>query len=117
MSGYPCGNPEPCVPPGNRPYFRPGLTTTRGQLTKVVSESAAFNDPPVGQTFEDVQPGSTFYTFTQRLTTRAIMNGYPCGNPEPCVPPDNRAYFRPSNSVTRVRLRRSWRTRFIRIAR
>jgi hypothetical protein len=36
VSGYPCGGPfEPCVAPGNRPYFRPGHHTTRGQLAKI----------------------------------------------------------------------------------
>jgi hypothetical protein len=36
VSGYPCGGPfEPCVGPGNRPYFRPGHHTTRGQLAKI----------------------------------------------------------------------------------
>lgn len=100
--GYVCGGAgEPCVPPGNRPYFRPSATASRGQLTKIVSELAGFTDPPVGQTFEDVPPASTFYTYTQRLTSRSIMSGYPCGSPEPCVPPDNRPYFRPAANVTR----------------
>jgi hypothetical protein len=102
MAGYPCGGPgEPCVPPDHRPYFRPNSTATRGQVTKIVSNSAGFDDDPIGQTFEDVPPGSTFYTFTQRLTLRLIMQGYPCGNPEPCVPPENRPYFRPYSNVTR----------------
>lgn len=103
MSGYICGSlGEPCVPPQNRPYFRPGRRATRGQLTKIVSNAANFNDPPSGQTFEDVPPGSTFYTYTQRLTSRLIMQGYPCGGPgEPCVSPQNRPYFRPNNNVSR----------------
>jgi hypothetical protein len=38
VNGYPCGGPgEPCVPPTNRPYFRPGAGMTRGQASKVVS--------------------------------------------------------------------------------
>ncbi len=101
MQGYPCGNPEPCVGPTNRPYFRPNSNATRGQLTKIVSRAAGFADPPSSQTFEDVPPGSTFYTSTERLASRGIMQGYPCGNPEPCVPPLQRPYFRPGNSVTR----------------
>lgn len=102
LSGYPCGGPgEPCVAPGNLPYFRPNGVATRGQLTKIVSNSAGFDDDPLGQMFEDVAPGATFYTYTQRLTTRLIMEGYPCGNPEPCVPPINRPYFRPNSNVTR----------------
>jgi len=101
MSGYPCGNPEPCVPPGNRPYFRSGANATRGQLAKIVSNAANLQDPASGQTFEDVLPGFTFYEFIERLAARGVMSGYPCGNPEPCVPPDNRPYFRPSSNVTR----------------
>ena len=36
--GYSCGGPlEPCVPPGNRPYFRPNNNATRGQVSKIVT--------------------------------------------------------------------------------
>jgi photosystem II stability/assembly factor-like uncharacterized protein len=103
MSGYPCGNPgEPCLPPDNLPYFRPNNNATRGQIAKIDANAAGFIEPPTGQTFEDVPPNSTFYTFTQRLTNRSIMQGYQCGGPgEPCVPPDNRPYFRPNNNATR----------------
>jgi len=101
ISGYPCGNPEPCVPPDNLPYFRPGNSATRGQISKIVSNSAGFSEPGGGQIFEDVPPGSTFYDFINRLANRDIMAGYQCGNPEPCVPPDNRPYFRPNSNATR----------------
>jgi hypothetical protein len=103
MSGYPCGSPgEPCNPPDNRPYFRPNGTATRGQLAKIVSNAAGFNEPVTGQTFEDIPPGHTFYDFIERLATRGVMSGYPCGGlAEPCVPPDNRPYFRPNANVTR----------------
>jgi hypothetical protein len=103
ISGYPCGGPgEPCVPPDNLPYFRTNNNATRGQISKIDANAAGFIEPPVGQTFEDVPPGSTFYTYTQRLTSRSIMQGYPCGGAgEPCMPPDNRPYFRPFNNATR----------------
>jgi kumamolisin len=40
ISGYACGGPgEPCVPPTNRPYFRPNNNITRGQLAKIVDLS------------------------------------------------------------------------------
>jgi hypothetical protein len=39
MAGYACGNPEPCVPPGNLPYFRPGNLANRGQTAKIVSNT------------------------------------------------------------------------------
>ena len=90
------------MPPNNLPYFRPSSNATRGQISKIVSNAAGYSDPPLGQTFQDVSPGSTFYTFTQRLTARSIMQGYACGGAgEPCVPPDNRPYFRPNNYATR----------------
>jgi hypothetical protein len=103
ISGYPCGGPgEPCVPPGNLPYFRPNTNATRGQISKIVSNAAGFIEPVSGQTFEDVPPGSTFYDFIERLASRDVMSGYPCGSTgEPCIPPENRPYFRPNNNATR----------------
>jgi hypothetical protein len=105
LSGYPCGGAgEPCNP-ANDPYFRPGVNVTRGQIAKVVSNAAGFGEPVSGRTFEDVLPGSTFYTFTQRLATRGIMLGYPCGgSDEPCVPPLDLPYFRPNSHTTRAQL-------------
>jgi hypothetical protein len=103
MGGYPCGSPgEPCMPPGNLPYFRPNANATRGQLSKIVSNAAGFTDPPGAQIFEDVPSGSTFFDFVQRLANRGIMSGYACGAPgEPCVAPGNRPYFRPNTNATR----------------
>ncbi|HET9494318.1 MAG TPA: S-layer homology domain-containing protein [Chloroflexia bacterium] len=106
IAGYPCGGEsEPCVPPANRPYFRPNAGATRGQLTKIVSNAAGFEDniPPGTQTFEDVPPTHTFWLFVERLLLNRpdVMSGYECGNPEPCVPPANRPYFRPGNPLTR----------------
>lgn len=106
ISGYTCGGPgEPCVPPDNLPYFRPNANATRGQISKIVSNAAGFTDPiPTGQqTFQDVPPGSTFYDFVERLASRGVMGGYACGSvpSEPCVPPENRPYFRPNNNATR----------------
>ena len=106
MAGYPCGqiDPGPCVPPGNRPYFRPGANATRGQLTKIVAGAAGFSDPaPITFTFTDVEAGSTFHIYVERLLMNrpGVMEGYPCGSPgEPC---DNqsRPYFRPNNPLTR----------------
>jgi hypothetical protein len=103
MSGYNCGGPvEPCVPPSNRPYFRWGSPATRGQTSKIISNAAGFNEPVSGQTFEDVPPTNSFYEWIQRLASRNIMQGYSCGGiGEPCLPPENRHYFRPANNVTR----------------
>ena len=103
VGGYPCGAPnEPCNPPNNLPYFRPNANVTRGQLSKIVSETAAFTDIPSGRQFEDVPPQSTFYPYIYRLSLRSIMQGYQCGPPnEPCIPPNNLPYFRPPNTATR----------------
>jgi hypothetical protein len=103
INGYPCGGSgEPCVPPGSLPYFRPNNNATRGQISKIVSNAAGFNDTPSGQQFEDVAVGSAFYTYTYRLVSRGVMSGYPCGGGgEPCVPPGSLPYFRPNNNATR----------------
>ncbi|MGA7732101.1 MAG: S8 family serine peptidase [Chloroflexia bacterium] len=87
------------------PCFRPGNLVTRGQLAKIVSNSAGFSEPAGAQQFEDVPPGHTFYEYIWRLADRGIINGYPCGGPgEPCVLPDNLPYFRPANNITRGQL-------------
>jgi len=104
INGYACGGTgEPCVPPGNLPYFRTNNNATRGQITKIDANAAGFSEPPVGQSFEDVPPGSPFYTYTERLASRSIMQGYLCNSipSEPCIPPTNRPYFRPFNNATR----------------
>jgi hypothetical protein len=99
MSGYPCGGVgEPCV--SGMPYFRPFANATRGQTSKIVSNAAGYSEIPMEQTFEDVPPTHTFYREIQRLASRNIMQGYPCGGPgEPCI--SGRPYFRPQNNVTR----------------
>ena len=38
IDGYACGYPEPCDPQ-HRPYFRPGVSTTRGQLAKIAGNT------------------------------------------------------------------------------
>jgi len=84
------------------PCFKPNNDVTRGQLSKIVSNSAGFNDAPSGQLFDDIRPGSTFYEYVYRLATRNIISGYACGGPnEPCIPPDDLPYFRPNNNATR----------------
>lgn len=106
MGGYACGGSgEPCGP-NNLPYFRPGNYTTRGQIAKLVSNTAGYGDVPVGQLFEDVPPGSTFYPFVYRLASRGIMSGYDCGSVPgaPCIPPSNLPYFIPSNDATRAQV-------------
>jgi subtilisin family serine protease len=107
INGYPCGGTgEPCNP-SNDPYFRPNAYVTRGQLAKIVSESAGFDDeiPPSQWTFTDVPYGSTFWVWVERLADRTVMAGYACGiDPnEPCDG-QNRPYFRPNSGATRGQL-------------
>ena len=100
ITGYLCGNPEPCDPQ-SRPVFRPFANVTRGQLTKIVVLAEGWEpiNPPT-PTFADVPPGSTFYTFIETAVDHQILSGYTCGNPEPCDP-QSRPVFRPGNSATR----------------
>jgi hypothetical protein len=103
MSGYACGGPgEPCDV-NNLPYFRPGNSVTRGQLSKIVSNAAGFDENPGERIFEDVPEDNVFFPFIQRLTNRLVITGYPCGliPEEPCNLPLNRPYFRPNGDATR----------------
>ena len=82
--------------------FRPNNNVTRGQLSKIVGNSAGFNDPQTTQMFQDVPPGSTFFDYIGRLAGRGYINGYPCGSSgEPCVHPADLPYFRTNNNATR----------------
>jgi hypothetical protein len=104
IGGYACGGQgEPCVPPGNKPYFRSGSNVTRGQTSKIVAIARGLPEPPSGQrTFEDVPQGSTFWPWVEALAGAGAISGYPCGGSgEPCMPPTNRPYFRAGNNVTR----------------
>ncbi|MEO5951367.1 MAG: S-layer homology domain-containing protein [Chloroflexia bacterium] len=81
--------------------FRPNNDVTRGQLSKIVAQSAGYTNDPGLQLFEDVLPGSTYYTPVQQLVQFGIINGYNCGGPgEPCSPQMYR-YFRPNASASR----------------
>ncbi len=86
--------------------FRPGNEITRGQIAKMVSNSAGFSEDAGPQIYEDVPPGSPFYDWINRLSMRGHMGGYLCGlvPEEPCISPDNRPYFRPNASATRGQL-------------
>jgi hypothetical protein len=90
INGYPDGT------------FKPNANVTRGQLSKIVSNSAGFNDTQSTQMYQDVAVGSTFFQFIGRLASRGFINGYACGGAgEPCVPPGNLPYFRPNANATR----------------
>ena len=71
--------------------YCPGNNMTRGQLSKIDSEVKGYNDviPATQQTFTDVEPGSTFWLYIERVALHGIVSGYS----------DNT--FRPNNDVTR----------------
>jgi hypothetical protein len=125
VSGYPCEDPaDPCFPgpvptgstgapsptaqpaqtpaPGTHGYFRPGSPVTRGQLAKIISNSAFFESDPGPQVFEDVPTYSPFYYWVNQLARRGILAGYPCGTvpQEPCGF-SNMPYFRPNANASR----------------
>jgi hypothetical protein len=104
VSGYACGaEGEPCDSEYN-PYFRPNANVTRGQIAKIVSNSAGYDEDPGGQIYEDVPASNTFYVWINRLTMRGHMGGYECGGEgEPCGV-EERPYFRPYVSATRAQL-------------
>ncbi len=104
ISGY--GNTPPCDNRRHVPCFKPFSNITRGQVAKVISLAAGFGEPVSGQSFEDVPPTNTFYAFIERMASRGIIGGYACGasEHEPCIPPQNRPYFRSGADVTRGQL-------------
>ncbi len=105
INGYPCGGPgEPCDS-GNKPYFRPNATVTRGQIAKIVALAAGWSlQNPGSATFEDVPPGSTFFQYVETAAARGIIGGYPCGAPGESCDGGNRPYFRPGNTATRAQI-------------
>lgn len=101
IGGYPCGGPSEACGEDKRPYFRPNDSASRGQIAKIVSDAAAYDEAPGPQRFEDVRPGSPFYEWVQRLASRGHIGGYGCGGPgEPCRE-GNLPYFRPGHNASR----------------
>ncbi|HEX8599961.1 MAG TPA: S-layer homology domain-containing protein [Chloroflexia bacterium] len=99
VEGYPCGGPsEPCTTP-NRPYFRPSNPATRGQISKIVSIAAGFEEdiPADQETFTDVPSDSPFWVYIERLAGRGIISGY--GSAAQC--PTGTPCFRYSDFTTR----------------
>ncbi|HEX8228720.1 MAG TPA: S-layer homology domain-containing protein [Chloroflexia bacterium] len=112
IDGYNCipgpGSPRPCDSL-NRKYYLPNSNVTRGQASKIVANTAGYDEPldPGTQTYSDVPPageGSTFWPYIERLTARGIIGGYPCSDSEgsttPCDTQD-RPWFKPGSNVTR----------------
>lgn len=108
ITGYPCGGPDEPCDAESRPYFRPDTNVSRGQLSKIIVLTAQLFDPvgwalvtPPVATFNDVQVGSTFYSYVETAVLHAVVEGYPCGAAdEPCPG----RYFRPGGYSTRAQL-------------
>lgn len=81
--------------------FGPGNNVTRGQLSKIVSNAAAFNEAHTTQSFEDVPPSGAFYIWVERLSSRGIIGGYACGGAGESCDAQNRPYFRPNAAASR----------------
>jgi hypothetical protein len=96
---FPTGSPTP--PPD--PVFRPNANVTRGQLAKIISNSANYDEDIRDPLFADVAPYSTYFVWVNRLARHGVMTGYPCGTTpnEPCYAPQNLPYFRPGADATR----------------
>jgi hypothetical protein len=102
ISGYTTS--PPCAP-GQTPCFNWGAPVTRGQLAKILAGAARYTDPIPSsrQSFQDVPFGNPFWLWVEQLFQHGAISGYACGQDptEPCVPPDNRPYFRWGANATR----------------
>jgi hypothetical protein len=103
------GQPEPCGATGNA-YYRPDNNITRGQIAKIVAQSAGYSDDPGPQIYADVPPDQVFWVYIQQLSNDNVMGGYPCGGVNPQTGEDeecddqDRPYFRVNNYATRGQL-------------
>ncbi len=87
IGGYPCGAPaEPCVEPGNRPYFRPGNNVTRGQAAKIIYGARQIEPTPTPtvaptNTAVATSTATAVATNTAVATTTSILPTLPIGTP------------------------------------
>jgi hypothetical protein len=102
-----CQTPTPGTPSATATHTATATvpvtdTPTAPAATSTATETAVVTPTACPIQFEDVPVGSTFYVYLERIASRGIVNGYPCGGPfEPCVTPGNLPYFRPNNQATR----------------
>ncbi|MEO5953334.1 MAG: S-layer homology domain-containing protein, partial [Chloroflexia bacterium] len=90
INGYPCGGTgEPCVGPGNLPYFRPANAVTRGQTAKIVYLSmtqptatpAATSTPTSAATFTSTPTAEATSTSTVVSTATSTVTVTPTETP------------------------------------
>jgi hypothetical protein len=81
--------------------FRPNNPVSRGQVAKVLSNAAGYDETPGGQTFADVPVDDPFYPYIERIASRNIVGGYECGRPSERCDDQERPYFRPAGNMSR----------------
>jgi hypothetical protein len=90
--------------PGGSPCFRPNDNITRGQIAKIVSNAAGYEDaiPGSQQSFADVPSSSPFWLYIERVHDHGAISGYECSgtNGEPA----SGACYRPGANLTRGQL-------------
>ncbi|HET7081406.1 MAG TPA: S8 family serine peptidase [Chloroflexia bacterium] len=68
--------------------FRWGVDVTRGQVSKIIANSAGLNAAVSGQTFTDVPASNPFYVYIERLAATGAISGYDtaanCPSGVPC---------------------------------
>jgi hypothetical protein len=83
----------------------PSLTPTRtGTITNTPTSTPLGTPAICPPEFQDVPVGHPEYAYIHCVACQGSMDNFPCGQPgEPCVPPNNYPYFRPSNSYVGTR--------------
>ncbi|HYP21682.1 MAG TPA: S8 family serine peptidase, partial [Chloroflexia bacterium] len=78
VAGYSCDTAGEGCDDLNRPFFRPSNLATRGQISKIVAISAAYEEdiPSTQETFTDVSTDSPFWVYIERLARRGVISGY-----------------------------------------
>ena len=96
---------EPCVAPGNRPYFRPNNNVTRGQLAKIVAGRGGLDRDPDRPDLRGCAARQHLLPLHRADRRRGASSAaIPAAAPASrASPPANRPYFRPDNTPPAAR--------------
>ena len=105
-SGASASNSQhPLGPPLGQQYTVPGdVPTVPPSLTPLsTASSTPLGSPvPCPAGFADVSPGDPDFGAITYMTCHSVIENYPCGQTgEPCNPPNNYPYYRPTNLAAR----------------